>query len=373
MMRNPEIKCQQVDMDNIEGERADYSLAPFFDLSHDLLCIAGFDGFFKRVNPAICNVLGYTEEELLSTPIAHFQHPDDRDITRRTREGILHGKPLVNFENRYITKDGNIIWLTWTSIPVQEKALIYAIAKNITLKKQQETERNNLLSELSKNNSLLTQLNYSTSHDLRAPVSSLISIFSMMDTSDIANEETLDLILLLKQSAEKLKETLDSHVDNIKSQDSRFIDVMDIRILDVIDSIRDTLYTLIIDSKTTFEIDLEAFEAVRFNPKYLESIFLNLISNSIKYAHPLRYPVISIQTMMDQGRKKLIFSDNGIGFDVETQKDNVFGLYQTFHENKDSKGIGLYLVYNHMSNLGGKISVDSKVDHGTTFTLIFPS
>ncbi|MCH8524550.1 MAG: PAS domain-containing protein [Balneolales bacterium] len=125
----------------------EYSLQPIFDLSHDLLCIAGFDGYFRRINPAVCHILGYTEEELMAKPIKHFQHPDDREVTRITREPILNGKPLINFENRYITKEGNIVWLSWTSIPVLQEELIYAITKNVTLKKQLEAERNFLLTE----------------------------------------------------------------------------------------------------------------------------------------------------------------------------------------------------------------------------------
>lgn len=351
--------------------RTDYSLDPFFDLSHDLLCIAGFDGYFKRINPAVCNVLGYTEEELLAKPISHFQHPDDKEITRRTRDPILYGKPLTNFENRYITKQGEIVWFAWTSIPVEDEELIYAIAKNITHKKQHEAERNQLLSELSKNNNRLTQLNYTTSHDLRGPVSNLISIFSLMDISKITDEETRMFFDMLKKSAENLKETLDDYIDGLKSQDSRLINLVDIQIMDVIDSIRLTIDSLIKDSNTSFHIDLSAYESVQFNPKYLESIFLNLITNSIKYAHPERDPIITIKTEIRDGKKRLTFSDNGMGFDSEKQKENVFGLNQTFHENRDSKGIGLYLVYNHITNLGGRITVDSKIDEGTTFQLTF--
>ncbi|MCC5943151.1 MAG: PAS domain S-box protein [Balneolaceae bacterium] len=352
--------------------QTDYSLAPFFDLSHDLLCIAGFDGYFRRVNPAVCKVLGYTEKELLSKPISYFQHPDDKEITQKTREPILYGKVLTNFENRYITKNGDVVWLSWTSIPVTDLELIYAIAKNITHKKKHETERNQLLSELTKNNNRLKHLNYTTSHDLRAPVSNLISIFSMMDDSQITNEETRQFIDLLKKSAENLKQTLDNHVDGLKKQDSQFIDLADVSIIDVIDSIRLTLDSLLKNSRTSFQIDLSAFEFVHFKPKYLESIFLNLITNSVKYAHPDRDPVITIKTRISEGKKKLTFSDNGMGFDSEKQKDNVFGLNQTFHEHRDSKGIGLYLVYNHITNLGGRITVDSIIDEGTTFEITFP-
>lgn len=359
-------------MNNVLEVQTNYSLAPFFDLSHDLLCIAGFDGYFKRVNPTVCKVLGYTEEELLSKPITYFQHPDDKEITRKTREPILYGKTLTNFENRYITKQGGIVWFTWTSIPVRDEELIYAIAKNVTHKKKHEVERNELLSELSKTNNKLKQLNYTTSHDLRGPVSNLIAIFNLMDVSQITNEETREFIELLKKSAENLKETLDNYVDGLNSQDSQFFDLVDIRIIDVIDSISITLASLIKDSNTSYQIDLSAFESVKFNPPYLESIFLNLITNSIKYAHPDRDPIIIIKTEITDGKKKLSFSDNGIGFDSERHRDNVFGLNQTFHENKDSKGIGLYLVYNHITNLGGRITVDSKIDEGTTFMLTFP-
>jgi len=348
-----------------------YSLAPFFDLSHDLLCIAGFDGYFKRVNPAVCNVLGYTEEELLSKPINHFQHPDDKEITQKYRKPILYGKTLTNFENRYITKEGKIVWFTWTSIPLEDEELVYGIAKNITHKKQHEAERNQLVSELSKTNSHLRKLNYTNSHDLRGLVSNLIAIFSLMDVSHINNQETREFIGLLQKSTENLKETLDNYVDGLNSQDSRLIDLLDIRIMDVIDSIRHSIDTLIKDSNTRFEIDLSAFESVIFNPKYLASIFLNLITNSIKYAHPDRDPIITIKTEITSGKKNLIFSDNGVGFDSEKHKDNVFGLNQTFHENRDSKGIGLYLVYNHITNLGGRITVDSKVDEGATFEITF--
>ena len=360
-----------LDNGNAQETQTDYSLDPFFDLSHDLLCIAGFDGYFRRVNPAVCKVLGYTEEELLAKPINHFQHPDDKEITRRTREPILYGKPLTHFENRYITKKGDVVWFAWTSIPVEDSELIYAIAKNITHKKQHEAERNQLLSKLSKNNSRLTHLNYTTSHDLRSPVGNLISIFSLLDVSKITDEQTLQLIDMLKRSADHLKETLDNYVDDLKRQDSRFIDLVDVKIMDVIDTIRQTIASLIKDSGTTFQIDLRAFDTVNFNPVYMESILLNLISNSIKYYHPERDPVITIKSEITDGKKKLIFSDNGIGFDSEKHIDKVFGLNQTFHENRDSKGIGLYLVYNHITNMGGKITVESKVDFGTTFEITF--
>jgi signal transduction histidine kinase len=68
---------------------------------------------------------------------------------------------------------------------------------------------------------------------------------------------------------------------------------------------------------------------------------------------------------------QLIFSDNGLGFDMDKVKDKIFGLYEKFHSNVDSNGIGLYLVYNHITSLGGRIAVESKINEGATFTISF--
>ncbi|HKJ45780.1 MAG TPA: ATP-binding protein, partial [Balneolales bacterium] len=104
---------------------------------------------------------------------------------------------------------------------------------------------------------------------------------------------------------------------------------------------------------------------------YMESIFLNLITNSIKYARPDHLPVITIHTEKKNGINRLIYADNGLGFDLKKVNDKIFGLHQTFHNHSDSKGIGLYLVYNHITSLGGKIEVESEVNKGTKFIISF--
>ncbi|HEY4194899.1 MAG TPA: PAS domain S-box protein [Mucilaginibacter sp.] len=109
-----------------------FDLEFFFNLSPDLLCIAGFDGYFKKINPAVSKTLGYTQEELFAKPIDSFVHADDRQLTSNKRKLLTKNSPLLNFENRYISKTGEIVWLTWTSMPVKEQELVFAIAKNIT-------------------------------------------------------------------------------------------------------------------------------------------------------------------------------------------------------------------------------------------------
>ena len=119
---------------------ADYffDLEYFFELSPDLLCIAGFDGYFKKINPAVSKTLGYTPEELMAKPINSFVHPQDQKLTASKRDLIRKSVPLLHFDNRYITKKGDVVWLTWTSMPIESEQVVFAIAKNITYRKKLE-------------------------------------------------------------------------------------------------------------------------------------------------------------------------------------------------------------------------------------------
>lgn len=86
---------------------------------------------------------------------------------------------------------------------------------------------------------------------------------------------------------------------------------------------------------------------------------------------PGKSPVISISSRIQDGVNQLVVTDNGLGFDMKKVKDKIFGLHQKFHNHVDSRGIGLYLVHNHVTSLGGKITVESKVNQGTTFVISF--
>src|SRR5688572_2995995 len=91
----------------------------FFELSPDLLCIAGFDGYFKKINEAVSKTLGYSPEELYARPINDFVHPDHKQLTAKVRAELYRSKPLLNFENKYLTKNGETVWLSWTSLAVE--------------------------------------------------------------------------------------------------------------------------------------------------------------------------------------------------------------------------------------------------------------
>jgi PAS domain S-box-containing protein len=111
-----------------------------FESSLDLLCIGGFDGYWKRINPAFENTLGYSREELLSRPSFDFIHPEDVERTRETIDALRRGAPDVRFVNRYVTKSGEIRWLEWNARHAPEDRLLYASARDITERRRVEEE-----------------------------------------------------------------------------------------------------------------------------------------------------------------------------------------------------------------------------------------
>lgn len=118
----------------------DIPMLDLFERTPDLVCIVNKDGWFQKVNPAVVKTLGYSQEELFQRPVSVLIHPDDREVTAARRNQLLNDVPLRNFQNRYITKAGTVVWLEWTSIYIPEKELVFAIAKDITVRKQSEIE-----------------------------------------------------------------------------------------------------------------------------------------------------------------------------------------------------------------------------------------
>ena len=122
----------------VERREAQEERDRFFTLSLDMLCIAGFDGYFKRLNPAFQRTLGFTVDELLAQPFLSFVHPADQESTLAEAKKLAAGAETVTFENRYRCKDGSYKWMLWTAAPFLSRQLIYAAAREITARKQAE-------------------------------------------------------------------------------------------------------------------------------------------------------------------------------------------------------------------------------------------
>jgi PAS domain S-box-containing protein len=121
-----------------ERRQAEELLDRFFNDSLDMLCVADFHGYFKRLNPAWERTLGFTVDELRSRPFLDFVHPDDREITIAEMANLSEGSTTISFENRYRCRDGTYRWLLWNATPLLGKQLIYADARDITERKLSE-------------------------------------------------------------------------------------------------------------------------------------------------------------------------------------------------------------------------------------------
>jgi PAS domain S-box-containing protein len=120
----------------------------FFEITIDLLCQADFNGYFKRLNPAWERTLGWSRAELMSRPFIEFVHPDDREATLGQNAGVRSGGQAVEFENRYLCKDGSYRWLLWNAAPYVSGRVIYAVARDVTERKRAEEEREKLVRQL---------------------------------------------------------------------------------------------------------------------------------------------------------------------------------------------------------------------------------
>ena len=232
----------------------------FFELSTDFICIAGYDGYFKKINSSVSKLLGYTMDELYARPINDFVHCADKRSTQQARIELTKSKPLYNFENRYVKKNGEIVWLSWTSLPVDRDQLVFAIAKDITHTKSLEADRSTLLTNLTNTNEDLKQLTYTTSHDLRSPVNNLLAVLDLLDISKINDEEANELIQIVKLSGEYLKETLDNYVDALSEKHQALASIEEVDLNRSLNNILKSINSLIKTSKATIHIDFSKLD-----------------------------------------------------------------------------------------------------------------
>ncbi|MFA6054442.1 MAG: EAL domain-containing protein [Thermodesulfovibrionales bacterium] len=132
----------------IRYENAKKERDRFFNFSIDMFSIAGFDGYFKELNPSWEKTLGWTKEELQSKPYVDLVHPEDRESTINATKGLEEGKTTIAFENRYLCKDGSYKWISWNSFPLIEEKLIFAVARDISEQKEAEEELKRVYDEL---------------------------------------------------------------------------------------------------------------------------------------------------------------------------------------------------------------------------------
>ncbi len=327
------------------------------------------------VNPAFTQITGYGANEVIGkTPEVFMNKNSVKNDFRRISES-LKKKIEFRFDVLNLNKKKEEYWVNFTTIPITNKDNEHShwisIQRDITQEKKREKEREQLINELTINNKDLKQFSYIISHNLKAPLSNLTGLLNLIEDTDIHDPELLELINGFSKSTHLLNETINDLVKIIVIKDSTSIEREEVSILEVFENVFNQLNFLINSNSPILKIALDKCPTLFINKSYLESILLNLTTNSLKYRELRRPLKISISSYSDKEHSYLVFKDNGMGIDLNRHGEKIFGLYQRFHSHTDSKGLGLYLVKSQVEAMGGTISVESKVNEGTTFTLQF--
>lgn len=301
-------------------------------------------------------------------------HPEDKEKYFQDFQDHLKGlKPMYENEHRVLCDDGSYKWIRdrgriveWDEDNAPKR--IIGTHTDITTQKQQEQSVNDALIIATEHNNKLKNFAYIVTHNLKQHTANFESLMDFYYASDDPNEKE-EIMGHLKTLSQCLTKTIANLNEVVHVQNSKSKEVKKIFIAKEINHILDLLHYVISENNATIHNNISKKLFLYYNNSYFESIIQNLLSNAIKYKHPDRDPVISIDCAYDKQEFKLIISDNGMGIDLEKYGDDIFGLYKTFHHNNDSEGIGLYLIKNQIESFGGRITVDSKVGVGTSFTI----
>jgi len=257
---------------------------------------------------------------------------------------------------------------------VQNREKISELFKEVENKNQiledQKSELQSLSQDLIKQNHELERFAYVASHDLRSPGVNLIALLQLYEESDEEDEKN-NLMEIIKEVADNLIVKLDDLIEMLRSKHESYAVQEQLTFKQVYSQVVKNLSADIKKSNVVLNYDFSEAPSIKYPKTYLESILQNLIANAIKYRSQKRIPKISVKTYTINGKIFMEVKDNGLGIDLKKHGENIFGIYQTFHDSTSSKGVGLYITKAQVVAMGGNIEVESTPDVGTTFLISF--
>jgi PAS domain S-box-containing protein len=333
-----------------------------------LSAITDTKGNFIYVNKLFRKTYQYSSKELVGKNhcLLNSGHHSDA-FFQEMWDTILDGKTWFG-EQRNKAKDGSLHWVDMVIVPVKDKtgAVIqfYAMSKVID-------DRKKLEEQLLKSNEEMQQFTYVAAHDLRSPVINMSVLSEMLEEVNGVTEEGKEYFDKIKQSIQQLELTISKLNEVIAAKRNLGEIPEEIEFSSELDYVLHSIENLIRSSGAQIQSDFVAAPRICLAKVQMHSIFQNLISNSIKYRREDVNPVIKIKSWIQDNRVCLSVSDNGIGIDLNSHSNKLFGLFKRFHQHVEGKGIGLYLVKSIIDNHGGTIQVESKINEGTTFNMCF--
>jgi len=360
--------------------KLDKSKASFkgsFESSAVGMALMATDGSWIDINDSLCISLGYTRKELLNLSFQDITHPADLNKELDHLQILLDGNgDSYQMEKRYFHKEGRIVHvvLTVTAVKDFEGNISHFISQIMDISSRiQANNKSEELLDITKNqNNSLLNFAHIVSHNLRSHSSNLTMLSNYLIQEEEENERKV-IEKMIKEASESLSETV-AHLNEVVQINTGAIDQLkEVNLNSTIRTVEKNITALLHEKNVECDITIDPTFNVKAVPAYLDSIFLNLFTNSIKYSSPERRPKITI-TSKKKGRSIVLdFKDNGLGINLERHGEKLFGMYKTFHEHEESRGIGLFITKNQIEAMDGKIEVESAVDKGTTFRVTLVS
>ena len=374
-----------------EQKQAQEELKRFFDLSKDMLCIGGDDGYFKRINKAFETTLGYTEDELLAQPFPSFVHPDDRDATLAEFDTVMTGEPTLYFENRYQHKNGTYRWLAWTAHSVPG-GLFYAVARDVTERKEAEAKLLHAYDDLeqrvlertaelqhAKEAAEAASRAKSTfvanmSHELRTPLNGILGLADLFLKTPL-NDKQAHYMDMIRSSGDTLLRLINDVLDHAKLETGKLeLDTETFDLASVLDGIS-AIYGVLAETKGvrfTCRQQPNTPTVLHGDASRLQQVLLNLIGNALKFTEQGEVEV-GARTVRQQGSTVVLeFSvrDTGIGIPLDKQHTIFDSFVQgdgSLNRKYGGTGLGLSISKKIVELMDGRIWVESRIGEGSTF------
>lgn len=323
-----------------------------------------------KVNKSLSQSLGYSEEELLKMTSMDITHPDDLPGSNSFKSNVVSGSnENSQFQKRYFHKNGNIVHAIIGATPVKDLNgnVSHVITQflDITDRIEAQKKLKALVDVTKRQNESLTNFAHIVSHNLRSHSTNMTMLTKFLNEEEDENE-VKNLNKMITSASQSLSETIAHLNDVVQVKTGALEQMQSISVLNTINQITKSINGLLEEQRAILNIDVNKSHFAHAVPAYLESIFLNVVTNALKYRAKKRTPFVDIKSKIKGNDILISFTDNGQGIDLNKHGNNIFGMYKTFHKHKDAKGIGLFITKNQIESMNGSISIESEVDKGTT-------
>lgn len=344
-----------------------------------IVAITDVRGDIIYVNEKFCDISQYSESELIGNNHRIINSGHHTKKFFETMWSTIGSGDVWRGEIKNKAKDGSYYWVDTTITPflneLDKPKLFVSIRFDISKQKQLESElegklleNNSMLSQLSVKNSQLVDFCYIITHDLRTPLSNLGMLCNLVDKNS-SKAEMQEIFEKLHKVSDYLFETLEILINSLQIASGQNVECDELELSAVFGKVMDSLQGDLIESDAKINVNFSQINHVHYPHQYLNSIFLNLLSNSIKYRSRERPLKVHVESKLDGAWVQINYKDNGLGLDVEQLKDSMFKFKKIFHAHPQAKGIGLYLLKSQIESMGGSVEVSGAVDQGLSYQI----